>query len=658
MIYKKELLSNIYSDFEPLIDEALFIRLFELKLLELYEEGKLTGTVHTCIGQELIPACLSKFSLEDDFWLSNHRGHGHYISKTKDSIGLIAEILSKDTGCSRGVGGSQHLYNRNFMSNGLQGGLLPIGNGIAYSNKFKGNNAIVVAFMGDGTLGEGIVYEALNLASLWSIPILFVMENNGYAQSTCNKQTIAGSIQKRIESFGIKYFNTTTDDIYSLNEICGEATEYVRENGLPGFIEISTFRLKAHSKGDDNRKNSVITFQNQNDLLNQLIDEEIVLLDEIKVKLNIITQEALNAKDSEIIPQYEFINNMPVELKEYKSLSGRINTNIYKSLHKLMNENLDMHIIGEDIEFLTEYTEKPYGGAFKVTYDLSEKFIGRVKNTPISESAIIGFGIGMAINRHKTIVEIMFGDFMTLAFDPILQQASKISSMFGVKIPIPMLVRTPMGGRRGYGPTHSQSLEKFFFGIPNVLILALNQRLNVEEIYSNIFEKNFDLAVLIENKVGYTRFQEEGEILGYNYNYSNENFPTLVISPQDEETPVITVVCYGQILEEIELAAIELFEKYEILCEIVCITQIQPLNINPIISSIECTNNLLIIEEGSGIASFSSIISSYLLENNFKIKNFTKLSNDNIISASSRIENIQLVDSKKIISEILKILSI
>jgi 2-oxoisovalerate dehydrogenase E1 component len=655
MIYNKDILSKIYSDFGILIDEALFIRYFELKLLDLYEEGRLTGTVHTCIGQELIPACLAKFSLEDDYWLSNHRGHGHYISKTKDSYGLIAEILSKDSGCSRGVGGSQHLFNNKFMSNGLQGGLLPIGNGIAYSNKFNNNKAIVLAYIGDGTLGEGIVYEALNLASLWNIPILYVLENNDYAQSTSTKQTIAGSIQKRIESFGIKYFNTSTEDIYNLYETCNQATEYVREMSLPGFIEINTFRLKAHSKGDDNRKDSVINFQNQNDLLNQLIHEKIVTLEEIKEKINKITNEALNAKDSEIFPEFKFITNTPIDLIAYKPLSGRINSNIYKSLNKLMYENSDMHIIGEDIEFLTEYTEKPYGGAFKVTSDLSEKFKGRVKNTPISESAIIGFGIGMALNRNKAIVEIMFGDFMTLAFDQILQQASKISSMFGIKIPIPLLIRTPMGGRRGYGPTHSQSLEKYFLGIPNVLILALNQRINFEDLYSNIFGKNSDITILFENKVGYTRFQEEGKLLGYQYNYSNEDFPTLVISPPEDESPVITVVCYGQILEEIEIASNILFEKHEILCEIICVTQIQPLNVYPIINSVKRTKNILIIEEGSGIASFNSIISSYILENNLKVKNFIKLSNDNIISASSKVENLQLVDSKKIVNEILKI---
>lgn len=654
MIYNKDQLSKIYSDFRFLIDEALFIRYFELKLLELYEEGMLTGTVHTCIGQELIPACLAKFSLEDDYWLSNHRGHGHYISKTDDSYGLIAEILSKDSGCSRGVGGSQHLFNNKFMSNGLQGGLLPIGNGIAYSNKFKNNKSVVFAFIGDGTLGEGIVYEALNLASLWNIPILYVLENNGYAQSTCNKQTIAGSVQKRIESFGIKYFNTNTDDIYNLYQTCNQATEYVREMCLPGFIEINTFRLKAHSKGDDNRKDSVISFQNQNDLLNQLISEKLVTIDGVKEKINKITFEAINAKDSEILPDFKFITNKPIDLIACKPLSGRINSNIYKSLNKLMNENSDMHIVGEDIEFLTDYTEKPYGGAFKVTSDLSEKFKGRVKNTPISESAIIGFGIGMALNHNKAVVEIMFGDFMTLAFDQILQQASKISSMFGIKIPIPLLVRTPMGGRRGYGPTHSQSLEKYFLGIPNILILALNQRINIEEMYSNIFEKNIDLTILIENKVGYTRFQEEGKIPGYQYNYTNEKFPTLVISPIDE-TPLVSVVCYGQILEEIEVAANILFEKYEILCEIICVSQIQPLNIYPIITSVERTQNVLIIEEGTGIASFNSIISSYMLEKNIRVNNFIKLSNDNIISASSKIENLQLVDSKKIISEILKI---
>jgi len=140
---------------------ALKIRKVEEKLLELYGEGKLNGTVHTCIGQEFTGVAVAKYLEKKDFVVSNHRGHGHYISRTGDLKGLFAEVMGRTTGCSGGIGGSQHFYNDNYYSNGIQGGMTPIASGLALGCKMRGNDAIVVAFIGDGTLGEGILYEVL-----------------------------------------------------------------------------------------------------------------------------------------------------------------------------------------------------------------------------------------------------------------------------------------------------------------------------------------------------------------------------------------------------------------------------------------------------------------------------------------------------------------
>ena len=162
--------------------ESKKIRIFEELLLNLYSKGKISGTVHTCVGQEIIGVALSNYLTENDHVVSNHRGHGHYLSRTKNYRGLLAELMGKKTGCSKGVGGSQHTYFKNFLTNGIQGGMVPIAAGVALFNKKKNNQSISVAFIGDGTLGEGIIYETINIASNWNLPLLIIIENNSYVR--------------------------------------------------------------------------------------------------------------------------------------------------------------------------------------------------------------------------------------------------------------------------------------------------------------------------------------------------------------------------------------------------------------------------------------------------------------------------------------------
>ena len=204
--------------------QAKLIREFEQLLLRLFGEGKLNGTVHTCVGQELIPVLLSSHISDDDTFFSNHRGHGHYIAKTGYVKGLLAEIMGRTTGCAGGYGGSQHLYSeKSFYSNGIQGGMAPVASGHAFSKKISGKPGISVLFLGDGTLGEGTLYEAMNCAAIYQLPILFVLEHNGYAQSTSSKQTFAGDSQKRFEGFGLEYFKGNIWENEQLEEAFGKA---------------------------------------------------------------------------------------------------------------------------------------------------------------------------------------------------------------------------------------------------------------------------------------------------------------------------------------------------------------------------------------------------------------------------------------------------
>jgi 2-oxoisovalerate dehydrogenase E1 component len=233
--------------------QAFLIRAFEQRLLKLFSEGELFGTVHTCIGQEFTGIAVARHLLEGDLIVSNHRCHGHYLARTGDVAGLMAEVMGRVTGICGGRGGSQHICSKGFFSNGVQGGMLPVAAGMALAQRLTRANDITVAFIGDGTLGEGIVYETLNIASKWELPLLVVAECNGVAQSTPQSQTLAGDIVKRAEAFGITSHHGTTDSPAELTDLMGVAVERVRKESVPVFVRVDTHRLMAHSKGDDDR---------------------------------------------------------------------------------------------------------------------------------------------------------------------------------------------------------------------------------------------------------------------------------------------------------------------------------------------------------------------------------------------------------------------
>ena len=238
--------------------EMVFIRRFEEMLLRLFDTGVLNGTTHACIGQEADCVAVLDQLTEGDHVFSNHRCHGHYLAWTGDAFGLLAEIMGKSAGTCGGIGGSQHLCAPGFKSNGIQGGIVPAAAGIALAHRLDGSSAVSCVFIGDGTLGEGAVYEALNIASLWSLPLLIVLEDNGWAQSTPSSANLAGSMRGRFESFGIEVLEVDSTDVMTIRDLAREAVASVREQGRPMALIIHTYRLCHHSKNDDNRPASEV----------------------------------------------------------------------------------------------------------------------------------------------------------------------------------------------------------------------------------------------------------------------------------------------------------------------------------------------------------------------------------------------------------------
>lgn len=236
-----------------LYEQMMLIRQFEGRLLDEFSKGHLFGTTHTYIGQEADAVGIFNGVDPEDIVFTNHRCHGHFIAYGGDIRRLAAELMGKSTGLCGGRGGSQHICWRNFYSNGVQGGIVPCATGLALAEKKKDSGQIVLAFLGDGTLGEGTVYESLNMASLWDLPILFVVENNRYAQTTPLHLALAGSIPARFESFGIDCVELETTDVLEIRRCATQTIDQIRREMSPRALVIHTYRFSPHSKGDDVR---------------------------------------------------------------------------------------------------------------------------------------------------------------------------------------------------------------------------------------------------------------------------------------------------------------------------------------------------------------------------------------------------------------------
>ncbi|OGO14481.1 MAG: hypothetical protein A2Y53_02410 [Chloroflexi bacterium RBG_16_47_49] len=263
------------------------IRRFEETVLTNFPRGIFFGTTHTYLGQEADAVGVLANIDADDIVFSNHRCHGHFLAYGGDPYALFAELMGRSTGVCGGRGGSQHLHWRNFYSNGILGGTLPIATGMALAEKYKQSGAVTIAFLGDGTLGEGVIYEAFNMASLWNAPILYVLENNHIAQTTGIELSMAGEIPGRFSAFGIPSVQLDTSDILEILPVATKLLAVVRREISPYALILNTHRFGPHSKGDDTRDPN---------LVNHLRLEH----DPLKIHGNRLTQKEITSIQSEV----------------------------------------------------------------------------------------------------------------------------------------------------------------------------------------------------------------------------------------------------------------------------------------------------------------------------------------------------------------------
>ncbi len=599
------------------------IRRFEETLLKLFSENKLSGTTHTCIGQEAVAVTAMEQIKENDIVFSNHRCHGHFIAYSDNIKILMAEIIGTEEGVCKGRGGSQHLCYKRFYSNGIQGGIVPNAVGMAWAEKLKGTDHIAMVFLGDGTLGEGVVYESFNIAAVFEIPILFVIENNEYAMSTKRTDAASGTIHERLKAFDIACAQTDDSDIEQLCRSFETAVSFVRNQKKPYCQIVNTYRLAAHSKGDDFRDPAEVASHWAEDPLEKLarsIDE--ATREKIKKELEAEQQELLDFVEKQTRTCREEKaggeERITEALAEEKPANGSLlNQESVKNAEQL-NAALK-HVLTkyESAMLLGEDIRAPYGGAFKVTKGLSDQFPGRVWNMPISEAGFIGVSVGLALNGMKPIVEVMFGDFISLGFDQILNHATKYNWLYAGQARVPLLIRVPSGGGRGYGATHSQTLEKYFVGMPGLEIVAVSPLTDCVKLLDRMESAMVGPTLLIENKQMYGKkvlTVTDGMAEDFYIKESPGMFPVYKLTLDETEKADAVLITYGEMLVTAMQAAKTLLWEEELLVDILCVTRISPMDYRQLLSCMNAEQYIFTLEEGTKRAGWGAEVVSALSE--------------------------------------------
>jgi len=646
----------------PLDDASCFafghlIRRTEQRILELFGKGLVSGTTHTCLGQELCQMSVVRaLTDEDDVVLSNHRNHGHFMSFSGGFAGLIGEVLGRECGVNRGYGGSQHMAWRGFHSNGVQAGMTALGVGMALHRKQSGSKAIVATMIGDGTLGEGLLYESMNLAAIWGLKVLFVVEHNGIAQTTPTSQTIGGgNIEARGAAFGLRtwrYDDAAPDFLASVAGVVAA----IRDGDGPGLLVIDTFRLGPHSKGDDLRAeeekariaardplmalarrlpaDTVQTIERHNDAFLDAVEQS-VLASPVATFKTVPTHG--------LRPLLEAAAAVPAQEPVSRNLRQAING----ALRALLQHDPRVVLLGEDLH-------EPYGGAFKVTAGLSEDFVGRVISTPISEAGISGAGIGLAMEGARPVVEIMFADFVTLTFDQLYNHAVKFAGMFD-GVSVPLVLRTPAGGRRGYGPTHSQNPENLLVSVPGLTVVFPSHRHNAGQVLVDLVQRWPNPAVYLEHKLLYGLAQDPGDyevVSAAPGDHAASLFPTLRSGSTE---PDITVLSFGGMLSVVEAAVEKLRAEEELEIEVIAPALLSPLPRGTLLNALLHRPRLLIVEESQHEFGVSAEILALLAEAGYSGQ-VQRLGAAPVPIASARsLERDQIPDENAVIAAVLEL---
>ena len=607
----KELKSFYHSILKP--------RLIEEKMLILLRQNRISKWF-SGIGQEATSVGVALATEPSEFILPMHRNLGVFTCRDMSMVQLFNQFQGKLDGFTKGRDRSFHFGSIDHNIVGMISHLGPqmgIADGIALAKKLKKEKQSTVVFTGDGGTSEGDFHEAVNVASVWDLPVLFVIENNGYGLSTPNKEQFKGdSLAIRGDGYGIESLSIDGNNLLEVYTTVKEKLENIRKDPRPVLLECYTFRMRGHEEASGTKyvpkevmeywakKDPVINYENY--LLNEKVytKEEIEKIKaEIKDEINDAVKQSFDGKPFVVNAESEvedvfYPYAQKVNFPSSKSISEKRYVDaISDGLRQSMNRYKDMVIMGQDIS--------DYGGVFKVTEGFVDEFgRERVRNTPLCESAIIGTALGLSIEGIKSVVEMQFADFVTCGFNQIINNLAKIHYRWGQNADV--VVRMPTGGGVSAGPFHSQSNEAWFFHTPGLKIVYPSCASDAKGLLNASIEDP-NPYLFFEHKALYRSHKEKI----FDDYYTTEVGKARLVSNGDD----LTIVTYGMGVSWSIDAMNEIQGKT---ADIIDLRTLQPWDKDAVADSVKKTNKVIIVHEDTITGGIGAEISAWITENHFE----------------------------------------
>ena len=609
-------LSN--SDLKKIYYYLKLPRNIEEKMLLLLRQGKLSKWF-SGIGQEAIAVGVTYALKKNDYILPMHRNLGVFTTRELDLEKLFSQLMGKEGGFTKGRDRTFHFGD---MQNKIIGmishlaAMLPVANGLALSSKMKKQKNIAVSFIGDGSTSEGDFHEALNLAAVWELPVIFIIENNGYGLSTPNKEQFkCDNLVDKAKGYGIIGDIVNGNDILDVYKIIKKYSDIIRKKPQPILIEAKTFRIRGHEEASGvkyvpkkliekwKKEDPIMKFEKI--LINKKIYNKSSILEvsnKINKKLDVVLDKVLNkykttsSEENELQDVFSDDNFKKIDIKSNNKKELRFVDSIRNSLYLKMKNDKNVLLMGQDIA--------EYGGVFKITEGFLKEFgKDRVKNTPIIESGAIGTAFGLSLGGYKPVVELQFADFVSNGFNQIVNNLAKTYYRWGQSVNVTL--RLPTGAGIGGGPFHSQSNEATFFHIPGIKIVYPSNPYDAKGLLlSSIDDPN--PVMFFEHKALYRSSKALVPDDMYNIELGKLNIL--------EEGTDLTVICYGLAVNWIK----EYLSKSNYSIEVIDLRTLVPLDKEGIIKSVKKTNRVLVLHEDNLTGGIGAEISSIISENCFE----------------------------------------
>lgn len=567
------------------------IREFEDRASRLYRTNEIPGFLHLSIGQEAsaVGAC---WPLDDrDVVTSTHRGHGHCIAKGLDVAGMFAELMGRATGTCQGRGGSMHIADPRkgiFGANGIVAAGLPIAAGAATAAQLRGDGGIVLAFFGDGAVAQGMFHEAVNLAAVWQLPVIFLCENNHYAEFSPASDQHRATLADRARGYGIDFAHVDGNDVVAVADTVGALVAKLRSGGGPVLVEAETYRWHGHYEGDPERyrePDELAEWKTRDPLVVLARRLDAARVAEIDQEVEALIDEAVAAARAAAEPAPETLHHYVGVPREPVPEPPQADGEVFRTMDAI-HDALEHELATDPDVFLAGIDVGAGGNVFGLTRGLAAKYPGRVRDTPISESAIIGAGVGAAMAGMRPVVELMYFDFIGVCLDQLMNQAAKLRFMTGGAVSMPLVVRTQFGAGKSSGSQHSQSLEALLAHIPGLTVVMPSTPADTYGLLRSAI-RDPNPVVFVENRLLYGRKGPRPP--------AGHLVPLGKAAIRREGTDV-TLVSYSKLVHEC-VAVAEQLSAEGISVEVIDLRTIAPLDTETVLRSVAKTGRLVVAHQ-------------------------------------------------------------